>query len=60
MDFDRRKLLFNQKVVLQEIIRQFNEQVKKLFGTHKVRLKYNPNMIFDPLGKKNPIELDVL
>lgn len=24
------------------------------------RLKYNPNMIFDPLGKKNPVELDVL
>jgi len=58
--FDRRKLMFNQKAVLQEIIRQFNEQVKKLFGTHEVRLKYNPNIIFDPLGKKNLVELGVL
>ena len=52
--FDRRKLMFNQKVVLQEIIRQFNEQVKKLFGNHEVLLKYNPNIIFDPLGEKEP------
>ncbi len=50
--FDRRKLLHNQKEVLQEIIRQFNEQVKNLFGFYDVRLKYNPNIIFDPLGEK--------
>jgi len=55
--FDRRKLMFNQKVVLQEIISQFNEQVKKLFGNHEVLLKYNPNIIFDPLGEKEPCRI---
>ncbi len=58
--FDRRKLLFNQKVVLQEIISQFNEQVKKLFGTYEVQLKYNPNIIFDPLGEKEPCRVRCL
>ncbi|HEC38379.1 hypothetical protein LCGC14_0581210 [marine sediment metagenome] len=55
--FDRRTLLFNQKIILKEIIRHFNDQVKELFETHDVQLKYNPNIIFDSLGKKNPVEL---
>ncbi len=49
--FDRRKLLYNQKEVIQEIILQFNDQVKELFGFHDVRMKYNPYIRFDPLGE---------
>jgi len=48
--FDRRKLLNNQKDVIQEIIRQFNKQVKEIFGFNDVRMKYNPYIRFDPLG----------
>jgi hypothetical protein len=40
--FDRKKLLSNQKEVIQEIIRQFNKQVRELFGFHDFLIKYDP------------------
>lgn len=52
--FDRRKLLYNQKEVIQEFILQFNDQIKELFGFHDVRMKYNPYIRFDPLGEVKP------
>ena len=55
--FDRRKLLFNQKEVIQEIIRQFNNQVRDLFSFYDVRMKYNPFIKFDPLGKDEPYKI---
>lgn len=50
--FNRRKLMHNQKEVIQEIILQFNEQVKDLFGFNGVQIEYDPYVRFDPLGKE--------
>ena len=55
--FERKKLFSNQKEVIQEIIRQFNEQVRELFGFHDVRLKYDPYIRFDPLGEDEPYRI---
>jgi len=55
--FDRRKLLNNQKEVIQEIIQQFNKQVKEIFGFHDVRMKYDPYIRFDPLGEDEPYRI---
>ena len=52
--FNQRKLMHNQKEVIQEIIMQFNEQVKDLFGFNDVRMKYDPYIRFDPLGVDEP------
>ncbi len=52
--FDRKKLSSNQKEVIQEIIRQFNKQVRDLFSFHDVRLKYDPYIKFNPLGEDGP------
>jgi len=52
--FDRKKLLSNQKEVILEIVRQFNEQIKELFGFHDVRISYDPYIRFDPLGLDGP------
>ena len=52
--FDRKKLLSNQKEVILEIVRQFNERVKELFGFYNVRISYDPYARFDPLGLGSP------
>jgi hypothetical protein len=52
--FNRIKLLHSQNEVLQEIVKQFNEHVKKFFGSHKIQINYNPDIIFDLLGKIDP------
>jgi len=48
--FNRKMLLKNQKRVIQEIVLQFNEQVKDVFGLYDVQMKYDPYVRFDPLG----------
>ncbi len=48
--FTRRKLLKNQKSVIQEIASQINEQIKKLFGFNDVKIRYNPYIKFELLG----------
>ncbi len=48
--FDRKKLIYNQKEVIQEFIRQFNNQVKELFGYRDVLLKYDPYIKYKPFG----------
>ncbi|TKJ24061.1 MAG: hypothetical protein CEE42_11265 [Promethearchaeota archaeon Loki_b31] len=55
--FDRRKLLNNQKEVIQEIIQQFNKQIKEIFGFNDVRMKYDPFIRFDPLGEDEPYRI---
>ena len=52
--FNRRKLINNQKEVIQEIIQQFNKQVKEIFGINDVRMKYDTYIRFDPLGEEEP------
>jgi len=46
--------MLNQKEVIQEIIQQFNEQVKEFFGLDEVKLKYDPYVRFYPLGEEIP------
>jgi len=55
--FNQRKLMHNQKEVIQEIVMQFNEQVKDLFGFNDVRMKYDPYIRFDPLGEEEPYRI---
>jgi len=55
--FNQRKLRHNQKEVIQEIIMQFNEQVKDLFGFNDVRMKYDPYIRIDPLGVDEPYRI---
>jgi hypothetical protein len=55
--FDRKKLLSNQKEVIQEIIPQFNKQIRELFGFHEVRIKYDPCIKFNPLGEDEPFRI---
>jgi len=50
--FNQKKLLHNQKEVFKEIAKQFNKQVKDLFGFNDVRIKYDPYLRFDPFGEK--------
>ena len=55
--FDRKKLLSNQKEVIQEFVRQFNKQVKKIFGFHNVRIRYDPYIKFNPFGGDGPYRI---
>ncbi|MBY8987267.1 MAG: hypothetical protein KGD61_02345 [Candidatus Lokiarchaeota archaeon] len=55
--FNRRKLLKNQKEVIEEIISQFNNQIQETFDIKSIYLKYNPFVCFDPLGKKEPYRI---
>lgn len=55
--FNRRKLLHSQKEVIKEIILQFNEQVKDLFGLDGIQIEYDPNIRFDPLGDEGPHQI---
>jgi len=56
--FTRRFLLKNPKKVIQEIILQFNKQVKEIFGLYDVQLKYDPYIRFDPLGEEEPYRIN--
>ena len=56
--FTRRTLLKNQKKVIQEIILQFNEQIKDLFGFNDIQLIYDPYIRFDPLGEVEPYRIN--
>lgn len=52
--FTRRILMHNQKKVIQEIIQQFNKQIKEFFGLNAVKLSYDPYKRFYPLGEEIP------
>ncbi len=50
--FNRRRLQYNQKETMREIISQFKRQIKELFDIEEVELKYDPYIRIDPFGEK--------